>query len=42
MKKVHRLLSETGFEVKQKFNNYDLTKHQEGDSVLIVEAAKRH
>jgi len=41
-KKVHRLLSETGFEVKQEFNNYDLTKYQEGDSLLIVEAAKRH
>ena len=24
-KKVHRLLSETGFEVKQEFNNYDLS-----------------
>jgi SAM-dependent methyltransferase len=41
-KKLHRLLRETGFEVQQEFSNYDLTKFQDGDSLLIVEAVKKN
>lgn len=39
---LHRLLREAGFEVKREFNNYDFTKFQNGDSLLIVEAIKKN
>lgn len=39
---LHRLLRETGFEVKREFSNYDFTKFQNGDSLLIVEAIKKN
>lgn len=39
---LHRLLRETGFEVKREFSNYDFTKFQDGDSLLIVEAVKKN
>ena len=39
---LHRLLREAGFEVKREFNNYDFTKFQNGDSLLIVETIKKN
>jgi SAM-dependent methyltransferase len=39
--KLHRLLRETGFEVQREFSDYDFTKFQEGDSLLIVDAVKK-
>jgi len=39
--KVHRLLKETGFEIKKEFGGYDFKKYQEGDALLIIEAEKR-
>jgi len=41
-KKLHRLLKETGFEVQREFSNYDFTKFQDKDSLLIVEAVKKN
>ena len=40
--KLHRLLGETGFAVQREFSNYDFTKFQDGDSLLIVEAVKKN
>ncbi len=40
--KLHRLLRETGFQVKREFSNYDFTKFKSGDSLLIVEAVKKN
>ncbi len=41
-KNLHRLLEKTGFEVKREFNDYDFTRFQDGDSLLIVEAVKKN
>jgi len=38
--KLHLLLTETGFEVKKEFSNYDFTEYSEGDELLVVEAIK--
>ncbi|MGB7061085.1 MAG: methyltransferase domain-containing protein [Candidatus Zixiibacteriota bacterium] len=36
--KLHRLLKETGFEVKREFGGHDFKMYKEGDLLLIVEA----
>ena len=38
--KLHQLLAQTGFAVRQEFGDYDFTEFQEGSSLLIVEAEK--
>ena len=38
--KLHRLLKETGFEVKKEFGGYGFKEYKEGDLLLIVEAEK--
>jgi len=38
--RLHRLLKETGFEIRREFGDYDFSSFQEGNSVLIIEAAK--
>jgi SAM-dependent methyltransferase len=38
---IHRILVESGFDVKREWSGYDFTPYQEGDAVLIVEAWKR-
>jgi SAM-dependent methyltransferase len=40
--KIHRLLIGTGFEVQREFSNYDFTKFQDEDSLLIVEVVKKN
>jgi SAM-dependent methyltransferase len=37
---IHRLLEETGFEVRREFGDYDFTGFRRGNSLLIVEALK--
>jgi SAM-dependent methyltransferase len=39
--KLHRLLKETGFEIKKEFGDYDFKEFKDGDLLLIVEAEKR-
>lgn len=36
--KLHRLLKETGFEVKREFGGHDFKEYKDGDLLLIVEA----
>jgi hypothetical protein len=38
---IHQLVRTAGFEVQREWGDYDFKPFQEGDSVLIVEAAKR-
>jgi SAM-dependent methyltransferase len=35
---IHRVLRETGFEVRQEWSDYNFTPYNEGDSLLIIEA----
>jgi hypothetical protein len=37
---VHRLLAGTGFEICHEFGGYGRTPYRDGDSVLIIEAAR--
>lgn len=37
---VHRLLEETGFELRREWGDYDFTPYRPGDPLLIVEAAR--
>jgi len=39
--KLHKLLKETGFEVKKEFGDYKFKPYQEGDSVCVIEAVKK-
>jgi SAM-dependent methyltransferase len=39
--KVHQVLAETGFAVRREFSDYQFTPYQEGDVLLVVEAARR-
>ena len=36
---IHRLLTQTGFVVKQEYSDYQFTPYQEGDPLLIIEAS---
>jgi SAM-dependent methyltransferase len=38
--KLHRLLKETGFEIKREFGSYDFKEYKKGDLLLIVEAVR--
>jgi len=38
---VHRLLGQTGFEVRAEFGSYEFKKPKEDDELLIVEAVKK-
>ncbi len=38
---LHRLLTQSGFKVKQEFNDYEFTPYKQGDELLIVEAVKK-
>jgi SAM-dependent methyltransferase len=38
--KLHRLLEETGFEIKKEFGDWDFKEYEEGNLFLIVEAMK--
>ncbi len=38
--KLHLLLKETGFEVAREFGDYDFKTFEEGDKMLVIEAAK--
>jgi SAM-dependent methyltransferase len=38
--KLHRLLKETGFEVRREFGDYDFKTFEEGDKILVIEAVK--
>lgn len=40
-KNIHQVLREAGFRVKREWSDYDFTPYQEGEPLLIVEAAKR-
>ena len=37
---IQRLLSESGFAVQREFGNYDSSEYKNGDSLLIIEAAR--
>lgn len=39
---VHRVLAETGFEVRHEWSDYDCTPYEEDESLLIVEATRPH
>lgn len=39
--RLHHLLKESGFEVKNEFANYDFARYKQGDSLLIIEAVKK-
>ena len=36
---IHRLLTQTGFVVKQEYSDYQFTPYQEGDPLLIIETS---
>ena len=38
--KLHRLLKDTGFEIKREFGGHDFKEYKEGDLLLIIEAEK--
>jgi len=38
---VHRLLGQTGFEVRAEFSSYEFAPYKEDDELLIVEAVKK-
>jgi hypothetical protein len=38
---IHRVLTESGFTVREEWGNYDFTPYRETDPLLIVEAVKR-
>ena len=39
--KLHKLLNETGFEIKNEFGNYDCKPYEDGDPVCLIEAIKK-
>jgi len=40
-KDIHQVLTEAGFRVNREWSDYDFTPYQEGEPLLIVEAAKQ-
>ena len=38
--RLHHILKETGFKIRREFGDYDFSSFEEGNSVLIIEAAK--
>jgi len=38
---LHKLLRETGFEVRFEFGDYQFTEFHESDPLLVIEAVKR-
>jgi len=39
--RLHHLLKQGGFEVRNEFGNYDFSKFKQGDSLLVIEAIKK-
>jgi SAM-dependent methyltransferase len=39
--RLHHLLRQSGFEVKNEFANYDFARYKQGDALLIIEAVKK-
>ena len=39
--RIHQLLTETGFEIRCEFGNYDRGEYKAGDALLIIEAEKK-
>jgi hypothetical protein len=38
--RVHRFLTETGFEIRHEFGSYDRSPYHEGSSILIIEGVR--